>query len=94
MSRLAEQARRLEVDLAVIANEPDRTTRQKLLEAQRERVSLIHRACSEVRRAVLLSGNITTASLLREMESDLNDEVIALAFQAQAYAELSGPSTS
>lgn len=88
LARLAEQARALDVDLAVIGNEPDRRARQRLLAGQAERLTLLRRACAEVRRAVLLSGSISTRELLRSMENDLNDEVIALALRARAYAEL------
>lgn len=94
MRRLAEQVRILEVDLAVIGNEPDRGLRRRLLDAQSDRLASIHRACAEIRRAVLMSGNIATTSLLRSLENDLNDEVIALAFQARAYASIQGGAAS
>lgn len=90
LARLTEQARALDVDLAVIGNEPDRLARQRLLGAQAERLTLLRRACAEVRRAVLLAGSVSTQGLLRSMENDLNDEVIALALRARAYVELTG----
>jgi hypothetical protein len=89
MGRLADQARALDVDLTIIGNEPDRRARQYLLTAQDERLALLRKACGEVRRAVLLAGSISTMPLLQSMENDLNDEVIALALQTRAYAELS-----
>ncbi|MCU1593754.1 MAG: hypothetical protein JWO12_1146 [Frankiales bacterium] len=88
--RLREQAHVLDVDLAVIASEPDRRVRQQLLRTQDGRVLLLRRACAEVRRGVLLAGSATTAPLLSSMVDDLNDEVIALGLRARAYAELTG----
>jgi hypothetical protein len=88
--RLREQAHALDVDLAVIASEPDRRIRRQLLAAQGERVVLLRRACGEVRRGVLLAGSATTAPLLSSMMNELNDEVIALGLRARAYAELTG----
>jgi hypothetical protein len=86
--RLDEQARALDVDLAVIAAEPDPRSRSRLLAAQEDRVILLRRACAEVRRGVLLAGTATTAPLLASMVDELNDEVILLGLRARAYAEL------
>jgi hypothetical protein len=89
--RLDEQATVLDVDLAVLAAEPDPRTRRRLLAAQESRISLLRKACGEVRRGVLLAGTITTAPLLASMVDDLNDEIILLGLQARAYAELTQP---
>lgn len=88
MQQLREQARALDVDLSVIAREPDRRIRRELLAAQQDRLMPLSRACGEVRRAVLLSGSLSTAPLLRSIESDLEDEVTALALRVEAMAEL------
>jgi hypothetical protein len=88
--RLREQARALDVDLAVIASEPDRRTRRQLLAAQSDRVTLLRCACAEVRRGVLVAGSATTAPPLHSMVDDLNEEITALGLRARAYAELSG----
>lgn len=89
--RLDEQAKVLDVDLAVLAAEPDPRTRRRLLAAQEGRISLLRRACGEVRRGVLLAGTTTTAPLLASMVDDLNDEIILLGLRARAYAELTQP---
>lgn len=88
--RLREQAWALDVDLALIASEPDRRTRRHLLAAQTDRVVLLRRACGEVRRGVLIAGSANTAPLLHSTVEELNEEVTALALRARAYAELSG----
>jgi hypothetical protein len=91
--RLAEQARALDVDLAVIGAEPDRSARRQLLAAQQERVALLRRSCAQVRRGVLLAGSVTTAALLPSLVADLDDEVVLLGLRARAYAELQPPLT-
>jgi hypothetical protein len=88
--RLMEHARQLDVDLLVVAAEPDALERRRLLAAQADRVALLRRAFGEVRRGVLLAGSTSTWPLLTSMVADLNDEIIALGLQAQAYQEMSG----
>jgi hypothetical protein len=88
--RLTEQARQLDVDLLVVAAEPDPLERRGLLAAQADRVALFRRACGEVRRGVLLAGSTSTGPLLTSMGADLNDEIFALGLQAQAYQEPPG----
>lgn len=92
LGRLSECARALEVDLTVIAAEPDRAVRRRLLAAQREPTDLLRRACAQVRRGVMIGGSTTTEPLLSDVVADLNDEVIALELRAQAYHELAGMS--
>ena len=90
MQGLHEHARDLDVDLALIASEPDRRTRQQLLAAQHERVQFLRQACRQVRRVVQLAGSAIPAPLLRSLIDELNDEVTALSLKARAYAELTG----
>ncbi|MGZ6827875.1 MAG: hypothetical protein ACXVGH_13895, partial [Mycobacteriales bacterium] len=85
---LRAQAHALDVDLSVIATEPDRGIRRQLLAAQQERIALVRRACGQVRRGVVLAGAATTAPLLRAVVDELNDEVLGLGLRARAYAEL------
>jgi hypothetical protein len=88
--RLTEQARQLDVDLLVVAAEPDPLERRGLLAAQADRVALFRRVYGEVRRGVLLAGSTSTGPLLTSMGADLNDEIFALGLQAQAYQEPPG----
>ena len=89
LSRLAEQARALDVDLVIIAAEPDRVARRRLLEAHAERVTLIRRACAEVRGALLLGGSAANDADLNAIVTDINHQVIALDLRARAYRDLS-----
>lgn len=91
MARLTEQAQALERDLALISANPDRQTRQRLLDHEQPRLQMVQRACLDVRRAVLLSGSLAAVPLLRRMENDLNDQVIALALRARTHTQLSDP---
>jgi hypothetical protein len=87
--RLTEQARQLDVDLVVVAAEPDALERRRLLAGQADRVALLHRAYADVRLGVLLAGSTSSVPLLTSMVADLNDEIVGLGLQAQAYQELS-----
>lgn len=87
---LRDQAHALDVDLAVIASEPDGRVRRQLLAAQQERLSLLRHACGQVRHGVVLAGAATTTPLLRSTVDELNEEVVALRLRARAYAELTG----
>jgi len=89
LSRLAEQARALDVDLVIIAAEPDRIARRRLLEAHAERVTLIRRACAEVRGALLLGGSAAHDADLNAIVEDINHQVTALDLRARAYRDLS-----
>jgi len=89
LSRLAEQARALDVDLVIIAAEPDRIARRRLLEAHAERVTLIRRACAEVRGALLLGGSAANDADLNAIVEDINHQVTALDLRARAYRDLS-----
>jgi len=91
VGRLSQQARSVDVDLAVAAAEPDRGARGALLAAQAERLVLIRRACMQVRRGVTLAGSATTAPLLDAVLEELDDEVVALGLRVDAYRELIRP---
>lgn len=86
--RLYEPARALDVDLAVIAAEPDPDARQGLLAAQSERLELLRHTCAQVRHGVLLAGSPSAGPLLRTLTGELNDELVALGLRAQAHQEL------
>lgn len=88
--RLSEQARAADVDLAVIAAEPDRAAQRMLLAEQADRLILLRRAFGQIRRGVLLAGSNATAPVLSSMIDELSDEVIALGLRAQAHRELAG----
>jgi hypothetical protein len=88
--RLSEQARALDVDLRVVAAEPDRGLRRRLLAGQAERVALLRHACGQVRQGVLLAGSATTAPLLGPLVEELDEELLALGLRAHAYRELVG----
>ncbi len=88
LPRLVEQARALDLDLRVVASEPDRARRRQLLAVQADRVRVLRVACAEVRRGVLLAGSATPAPLLPQLMEDVEDEVTALGLRARAYEEL------
>lgn len=89
LTRLAEQARALDVDLVIISAEPDRVARRRLLEAHSERVALIRQACGEVRGAVLVGGSAAGVHDLNAIVTDINHQVMALDLRARAYRDLS-----
>ncbi|GAC1610771.1 MAG: hypothetical protein NVS3B26_19420 [Mycobacteriales bacterium] len=87
--RLEEQARALDVDLAVLAAEPDRDIRRTLLARHSDRVASLRHDCRQLRHGVVLAGGSTPASIPSAVTSELNDEIIALSLRAQAFQELS-----
>lgn len=89
-NRLQRSAASIDVDLAIIAAEPDVSRRRDLLAEQHERIETVRRACEQVRRGVLLAGSATTGPLLPGVVDDLNDEVIRLGLWARAHHELQG----
>jgi hypothetical protein len=88
--RLRRTAADIDVDLAVIAAEPDPVVQRQLLAEQAERVASVRRACAQVRRGVLLAGSATTGPLLDQVVEELGDEIIRLGLWAQAHRELHG----
>ncbi|MCW2599764.1 MAG: hypothetical protein JWM02_1593 [Frankiales bacterium] len=89
-TRLQRTAFDLDVDLAVIAAEPDLTRRRALLDEQADRIQALRHACAQVRRGVLLAGSATTGPLLPVVMGDINDEVVRLDLWAKAHRELQG----
>ncbi len=86
-ARLRRAAAELDLDLSVIAAEPDAIGRGDLLAAERERIAVLRRSCSQLRRAVLLAGSATSGAQLIE---EVDDELVRLGLWAQAHAELLG----
>jgi hypothetical protein len=91
MGRLQSSVAALDVDLAVIAAEPNGSLRRQLLAEQGERIHGLRRAFEQVRRGVLLAGSVTSGPLFPVVVDDLNDEVIRLGLWAKAHHELHGP---
>lgn len=86
---LAEHARDLQLDLRVIAAEPDAAVRTELLSEHAARVSLIRQACANVRAAVLSGGSVSRQPVLERIVTDVNDAALAVRLRAAAYRELS-----
>ncbi|MGB8652037.1 MAG: hypothetical protein WCD35_15395 [Mycobacteriales bacterium] len=89
--RLRARVGALDVDLAVLAAEPDENRRQVLLAGQQERVEQVRRGCAQVRQGVLLAGAATSGEQLGsadDLAADLADEVSRLGFWAGAHREL------
>lgn len=88
--RLRRAAAELDLDLSVIAAEPDGAGRGDLLAAERERIAVLRRSCSQLRRAVLLAGSATSGAQLPRLVDEVDDELVRLCLWAQAHAELLG----
>jgi hypothetical protein len=88
-AELSAQAQVLDLDLQVIAAEPEAKARRLLLATPAERVGMIHRACAEVRGALLSGGSAAGEPGLRRIIGDLEDEIAGVVLQAQAYRDLS-----
>jgi len=58
-------------------------------EAHAERVTLIRRACAEVRGALLVGGSAANDADLNAIVEDINHQVTALDLRARAYRDLS-----
>lgn len=86
---LAGHARELQLDLHVIAAEPDREVRARMLSEHAARASDIRRTCASVRAAVLSAGSTYAGPALRQIVDDINDAVSAIDLRARAYHELS-----
>jgi hypothetical protein len=89
VARLSEHAREVQVDLRVIAAEPDAAVRAQLLSAHAARVSLIRQTCANVRSAVLSGGSVARQPVLERLVTDVNDAATAVRLRAAAYRELS-----
>jgi hypothetical protein len=89
VAMLTEHARELQLDLRVIAAEPDAAARAHLLAAHADRASLIRQTCANVRTAVLSGGSVSRQPELERIVSDVNDAALAVRLRAAAYRELS-----
>jgi hypothetical protein len=89
VAMLAGHARELQLDLHVIAAEPDRELRARMLAEHTARASDIRRTCASVRAAVLSAGSTYAGPALRQIVDDINDAVSAIDLRARAYQELS-----
>lgn len=85
--QVQEHARALDVDLAVLAAEPDTAVRQHLLQRQAGRIAELRAACAQLREGVLVAG--TLHGSLPGLHAELAEELAGLRLQAQAYDELS-----
>jgi len=93
-ARLQHSAADLDVDLAVIAADPDPARCRRMLVQQDDRVHALQRACEQVRTGVLLAGSATNGALLPALIDDLNDEVLRLGLWASARHELQTSSSA
>lgn len=89
VAMLAEHARQLQLDLQIIAAEPDREVRGQLLSAHAAHASLIRRTCANVRAAVLSDGSTYGEPALGQVVDSVNDALIRADLTARAYRELS-----
>lgn len=90
LALLAEHERQLQLNLQIIAAEPDHQARAQLLSAYVAQASVIRRTCANVRAAVLSEGCAYDEPALREIVDDINDAVITADLRARAHRELSG----
>ena len=86
---LVQQARELQLDLRIIAAEPDRRVRDQMLAAHAARATLIQRACARVRTALLEQGSGAHESTLQRIVEEIDDAVTAASLRVRAYRELS-----
>jgi len=89
VAKLAGHARELQLDLWVIAAEPDRGVRAQMLPEHAARAEVIRHTCANVRAAVLSAGSTNNEPALRQIVDDINDAVSAIDLRARAYQELS-----
>jgi hypothetical protein len=89
LAMLTEHARDVQLDLRVIAAEPDAAVRAHLLSAHAARTSLIRQTCANVRAAVLSGGSVSRQPELERIVTDVNDAALAVRLRAAAYRELS-----
>jgi hypothetical protein len=89
VAMLTEHAREVQLDLRVIAAEPDAAVRARLLSEHAARAGLIRQTCANVRAAVLSGGSVSRQSVLERIVADVNDAALAVRLRADAYRELS-----
>ena len=90
VAELVGQAKQLDLDLQIIAAEPDRSVRAQTLSAHTARAMVIQRTCAQVRSSVLAQGSGSNHSTLQRIVEDVDDAVTAADLRVQAYRELSG----
>jgi hypothetical protein len=90
VAKLAEHARQLQLDLRIIAAEPDHAVRTQLLAVHSERAYVIRRACADVRAAVLNDRSSSAEPALRSIVREIDDAVTSVRLRARAYRDLSG----
>lgn len=91
--RLENLARELELDLELLAGEPDRARLQRLLPAASQRVDGVVAAAAELREASLSTGSAVHDSALQELSASLEAESERVRLWSQAYRELGGGRT-
>jgi hypothetical protein len=85
---LHQAAAEVDLDLLVIAAEPDPVHREAMLGGLAERRRMLTEACAQLRHAVLLAGDPAADPLLAQTVEDLRDEMNLLRLRAEAYREL------
>lgn len=85
--RVREHARAVDVDLALVAAEPDRQVRMQLLQGQATRLAELRHACAQLRAGTAASGG-AVSSPMTDLAADLEHEVTGRRLFAQAHTEL------
>jgi hypothetical protein len=81
-------AAELDLDLAVIASEPNTGVRNAMLDAQQERIDTLRLICAQLRHGVLLAGGAAGGVRVSALCDELNDEIDLLRLRAEAYRDL------
>ncbi|MCW2524012.1 MAG: hypothetical protein JWO63_2347 [Frankiales bacterium] len=89
VAALARQAQDLDLDLRLIAAEPDRRVRARMLAGHAARAKLIQRTCAQVRTALLAEGSASNETTLQRVVEEAGDAVSAAQSRARAYRDLS-----
>lgn len=90
-TRLENAARQLDLDLAIIAGEPDPQVRAGMLAEQAKRIETFAHACAQLRRGAVLAGGTDTDGALDSAARELSEEIDRLRFRAEAYQDLNRP---
>jgi hypothetical protein len=89
MTTLAAHAEALQVDLQIIAAEPDSSAKARLLVAPLERADLIRHGCAQIRAGLLEHGSAATEPALHRLVDDINEAATGARLRASAFEELS-----
>lgn len=87
--RLSGHARQLDVELALVGAEPDRSLQGDQLADVAGRAAELRAACAQVRAGVLAAGGASRTPLAGLAE-EIEHEVTGLRLRARAYQELAG----